>query len=237
MFTEYTSSLQKMSSQVISYRLSTKEVLELRQKALPGESDSQIAQRLMRVVLGLSTETSTSSTLTLNERIESIVEEKLSTFAANQNDLLNRLQERLQQIEFHLEETVTKVKAQVNSISVDNVDDIVDKVEGEGEGVTEPVVNTVDNAVDKKSDSEALLPSPLALPKASADRFLSGADLARRLGVNQTTLSKNRAKPNFAQWTQGKDPEQLAWKYVSKMKQYKTVLSTYSSTTSMRNSV
>jgi hypothetical protein len=61
-----------------------------------GESDSQIAQRLMREVLGVFTETSTSSTVTLDERIESVVEEKLSAFAVNQNDLFNRLQERLQ---------------------------------------------------------------------------------------------------------------------------------------------
>ena len=42
----------------------------------------------------------------------------------------------------------------------------------------------------------------------TSDRFLSGADLAKRLGVNPTTLSKNRTKPNFAQWSQEKDPEQ-----------------------------
>ena len=194
-----------MSSQVISYRLSIKEVLELRQKALPGESDSQTAQRLMREALGVSTETSISSTLTLDERIQSVVEEKLSAFAANQNNLLNRLQERLQQIEFRLEETVTKVEAQVNPVLVDTVDSIVNRKEG----VTNPVVDNVDKIIDKKSD-----------------RFLSGADLAKRLGVNPTTLSKNRAKPNFAQWSQGKDPEQRAWQYVSKMKQYTPVLST-----------
>jgi hypothetical protein len=40
----------------------------------------------------LSEGSSTKSTTTLDERIESIVEEKLSAFAANQNKLLNRLQ-------------------------------------------------------------------------------------------------------------------------------------------------
>jgi hypothetical protein len=72
-------------------------VLQLRQKGLPGESDSQIAQRLTREALGVSTKSSTKSTLILDEQIESVVEEKISAFAVNQNDLLNRLQERLQQ--------------------------------------------------------------------------------------------------------------------------------------------
>jgi hypothetical protein len=98
-------------------------VLELRQKALPGESDSQTAQRLMRVVLGLSTETYLLSTITLDECIESVVEEKLLAFAVNQNDLLNRLQERLQHTESRLEEMfIARVEAQINPVFVDYPD-------------------------------------------------------------------------------------------------------------------
>jgi hypothetical protein len=94
-----------MSSQVISYRLSTDEVLQLRQKALPGESDNQTAQRLMREMLGLSTVSTgipSLSTDSLDERIESILEERLSSFASNQNNLLSCLQERLQEVEVQL---------------------------------------------------------------------------------------------------------------------------------------
>src|SRR5918997_5506155 len=118
-----------MNTQVISYRLSTEEVLQLRQKGRPGESDSQIAQRLMREDLGVSTNSSTKYTTTLDERIESIVEEKLSAFAANQNDLLNRLQERLQLTESRLEEILTTGEAQVSPVFVDNVDNNVDTTE------------------------------------------------------------------------------------------------------------
>lgn len=91
-----------MSSQVISYRLSTEEVLNLRQRALPGESDNQTAQRLIRETLGLSTASTVTpplSTDSLDERIESILEERLSSFASNQNDLLSRLQERIHEVE------------------------------------------------------------------------------------------------------------------------------------------
>jgi hypothetical protein len=72
-----------MNTQVISYRLSTEELLQLRQKGLFGESDSQIAQRLMKQALGVYTQLSTMYTTTFDERIESVVEEKLSAFAAN----------------------------------------------------------------------------------------------------------------------------------------------------------
>jgi hypothetical protein len=89
-----------MSSQVISYRLNTEEVLALRRKALPGESDNQTAQRLMRESLGMSTK----STVSLDERIESVVEDRFSSFVVNQNELLSRLQERLQQLETQVAE-------------------------------------------------------------------------------------------------------------------------------------
>ncbi len=101
-----------MSSQVISYRLSPEEVLALRQRALPGESDNQTAQRLMRESLGvstastglnsISTELSSMSTASLDEKIESIVEERFSALVGNQNDLLTRLQSRLQEVELQL---------------------------------------------------------------------------------------------------------------------------------------
>jgi hypothetical protein len=200
-----------MNTQVISYRLSTEEVLQLRQKGLSGESDSQIAQRLMREALGVSTKVSTQSTVTLDERIEGIVEEKLSAFAANQNDLLSRLQERLQQTESRLEEMITTGEAQFIPISIDNVDQAID--------ITEVVkaisVDIVNSIVDNTSE-----------------RLLSGVDLAKRLGVNPGTLTRNRAKPNFTQWSQGKDPEQWAWQYVSQVEQYAPVPSTIMSTKS-----
>jgi hypothetical protein len=194
-----------MNTQVISYRLSVEEVLQLRQKGLPGESDSQIAQRLMREALGVSTRSSTKSTTTLDDRIESIVEEKLSAFAANQNDLLSRLQERLQLTESRLEEILTTGEAQASPLFVDHVDKKVD--------TTEEVKDRTVDHVDKNVDD-------------TGDRLLSGADLAKRLGVNPGTLSRNRGKPNFTQWSQGKDPEQWAWQYVSEVEQYAPVSST-----------
>ena len=174
-----------MSSQVISYRLSTTEVLALRERALPGESDNQTAQRLMRQMLDVSTELSTPSTVPLSERIESIVEDRFSFFAANQNDLLNRLQERLEQ----LETQVTDLRSHHGNTSALPVDSIVDKT-------------------------------------------LTQIELAKRLGVDSATLTKNRAKPNFSEWSQSKDPEGMAWSYLTELKRYTSLSSTDVSTVS-----
>jgi polyhydroxyalkanoate synthesis regulator phasin len=207
-----------MSSQVISYRLSTDEVLALRQKALPGESDNQTAQRLMREVLGLSTEVSTQSTLTLDERIESIVEDRLSSFAANQNDLLSRLQERLQELEAQIANLPLADDRSSSPLPVDKVDRLVDKANNGHERLS--VDNFVD-IVDNKNDH------PSAPPVDSVDKALTQAELSKRLGVDPATLSKNRAKPNFPEWSQGKDPKGTAWSYLPEVKRY-TPLSTAS---------
>ena len=183
-----------MSSQVISYRLNTDEVLSLRQKALPGESDNQTAQRLMREALGLSTEVSTKSTLTFDERVESIVEDKLSNFAANQNELFSRLQERLQ----HLEEQLAGL-----SLKSDRL----------------PSSPIVDKLVD------------------TVDDLLTQADLAKRLQVDSATLTKNRSKPNFPDWSEDKDPENVRWSYLAELKRYTPVLSTVLSTESTSSEI
>ncbi len=126
------------------------------------------------------------------------------------------LQERLQLTESRLEEIISTGKAQVSLVSVDNVDKTVNIV---GE-VKDCGVDHVDKTVDETSD-----------------HFLSGVDLAKRLGVNPGTLTRNRAKPNFTQWSQGKDPEQWVWQYVSEVEQYAPVLSIIMSTKSTNDSI
>jgi hypothetical protein len=212
-----------MSSQVISYRLSTDEVLALRQKALPGESDNQTAQRLMREALGVSTEASTLSTHTLDERIESIVEDRLLSFAANQNDLLSRLQERLQELEAQIANLSLADNRSSSPLSVDKVDESVDDADNERDRL--PVDISVDIVDEQHSH-----PSPTLVDNTVdiVDETLTQAELSKRLGVDPATLSKNRAKPNFPEWSQGKDPKGMAWRYLPEAKRYTPVLSTAS---------
>jgi DNA-binding MarR family transcriptional regulator len=45
-------------------------------------------------------------------------------------------------------------------------------------------------------------------------------ELAKRLGCDSSTLTKNRKKPSFDEWSRRKDPEGKAWKYLSDMQRY-----------------
>ena len=139
----------------------------------------------MREFLGLSTESTEVSVPSLDERIEAVINDKLSIFSANCNELFTRLQERIQRLEEQLDE-----QPMSDRLSVD-----VDKP-----------VYTVDNA-------------------------LTQAELAKRLGVDSATLTKNRKKDNFSDWVKGKDPEGLNWEYNPSLKRY-SPLSTNLSTES-----
>jgi len=72
----------------------------------------------------MSTSLSTQFTVTLDERIESIVVEKLSAFAANQNDLLSRLQAPLQQKDSCLEEMLITSNAQQKIVQPGSINEV-----------------------------------------------------------------------------------------------------------------
>lgn len=47
----------------------------------------------------------------------------------------------------------------------------------------------------------------------SADDPLSGRRLARRLGVNSSTISRRKERPDFVLWSQDLDPDGVGWRY------------------------
>ena len=60
-------------------------------------------------------------------------------------------------------------------------------------------------------ESSPKIPSPSTLS-------LIQADLAKRLDINTSTLTRRRSDEDFSQWSQSKDPEGIAWKYLAENK-------------------
>jgi hypothetical protein len=48
---------------------------------------------------------------------------------------------------------------------------------------------------------------------ANTDAPRSGRELARRLGVNSSTISRRKDREGFSEWTKSLDPEGIAWTY------------------------
>lgn len=73
-------------------------------------------------------------------------------------------------------------------------------------------------------DAEALSSEEVSqftnlLKPTESDRAKSAliqAELAKRLDVHSGTISKRKSDPSFAEWSKGKDPEGIAWKYSRK---------------------
>jgi hypothetical protein len=53
-------------------------------------------------------------------------------------------------------------------------------------------------------------------------KILNQADLAKRLDVNSSTVGRNKTKSEseFAMWSQSKDPDGIAWKYVEESNEF-----------------
>jgi chromosome segregation ATPase len=187
----------------------------------------------MRETLGVSTASTIVpllSTVSLDERIESILEERLSSFASNQNDLLSRLQERLQEVEAQ----VKKLPAS-NLAGVDRFQTDVDRLQKERDqldarnleleaadgDLKHELLNKDEEIAHLKEELERLAIAPQ--PMTQDQEPMTQAELAKRLGCDSGTLTKNRKKPSFQEWSQSKDPEGKAWRYLPDTQRYSLV--------------
>jgi hypothetical protein len=62
-------------------------------------------------------------------------------------------------------------------------------------------------------------PSPTKLP-LEIPNSLNQLELAKRLNVHPSTLSKWKTKPQFIDWIRQKDPDKMTWKYSEKTKRF-----------------
>ena len=65
--------------------------------------------------------------------------------------------------------------------------------------------------LDKTSETEVSTKTKTEINPLSA---LIQADLAKRLDLNSSTVGRRKSKPDFPEWSQSKDPEGVAWKYL-----------------------
>lgn len=54
---------------------------------------------------------------------------------------------------------------------------------------------------------------------------LTQTELANRLNVHPSTISKRKTKSDFAQWSSQKDPESIAWEYSKELAKFSPIIS------------
>ncbi|HEY9653348.1 MAG TPA: hypothetical protein V6C95_21995 [Coleofasciculaceae cyanobacterium] len=223
-----------MASKLIQFRLSGDVLEALEAQVKEGDSINLVAQRILAGALGVNKNVDKVFTPDLDGRIGAVVEDKLSSFAGSINDLLGCLQERIQALEVQVANLSIDSQADLSTpvdSSVYSVSESVDELEESQSSGSVSVYTTVDT-VDQLEDSQPSDSSTVDRIVDSVDDSLTGKELAKRLGVDPGTLTRNRSKPTFTDWARGKDPEGKAWQYLSKVKRYIPALSTDVSTAS-----
>jgi hypothetical protein len=89
------------------------------------------------------------------------------------------------------------------------------------ESVSSDELSTVTDTVLESSLTEEESPEEEDLEtETSADKprksSLIQVDLAKRLDTTPSTVGRRKTEPDFAQWSQSKDPDGIAWKYLRK---------------------
>ncbi len=165
------------------------------------------------------------STDSLDECIESILEERFSSLVSNQNDLLSRLQERLQKVEARVKNLPFSLPSS-DVAGVDKLKTDVDRLQKERDQLDarnlelEAADGDLRNDLLMKDEKIAHLKEELGKlkliafqPTANDQELLTQAELSKRLCCDSGTLTKNRKKSRFEERSQSKDPEGKAWKY------------------------
>lgn len=67
---------------------------------------------------------------------------------------------------------------------------------------------TLEHESASAASGELAIPEPVNQPFSTP---MTQAVLAKRLGVNTSSISRMQSKPNFSEWSQQKDPEGIAW--------------------------
>lgn len=79
---------------------------------------------------------------------------------------------------------------------------------------------TEEEDIQEKPESPQQKPSPQANDQDTETQALIQAELAKRLDVHSSTIGKRKSDPDFAQWSQSKDPEGVAWEYSPETKEF-----------------
>ncbi|MEQ9371271.1 MAG: hypothetical protein RIG63_19915 [Coleofasciculus chthonoplastes F3-SA18-01] len=79
---------------------------------------------------------------------------------------------------------------------------------------------TEEAEIQDKAESPPEKSSPQIEDEEKESQALIQAELAKRLDVHSSTIGKRKSDPDFAQWSQTKDPDGVAWEYSPETKEF-----------------
>ncbi|NET29139.1 hypothetical protein [Okeania sp. SIO1I7] len=93
---------------------------------------------------------------------------------------------------------------------------------------TDKILENNNQLISKVSNYETQLPENSQLQSATEIASpLTQKELAIRLNVHASTISKRKSKPDFGEWSSQKDPESITWKYFKEQAQFLPIISRF----------
>ncbi len=106
-----------------------------------------------------------------------------------------------------LSETVAELRGAIATLQASSSPPLGESESPADEQSPLPVLDahaTAESASNPAIDQSESPNQPFSTP-------MTQAALAKRLGMNTSTISRMQSKPNFSEWSQQKDPEGIAW--------------------------
>lgn len=133
----------------------------------------------------------------------------------------------------NISKQISSVQQQVKEPSPKNIAQLVDLEENQPIPEVESQVSTaeaVQPIVESPKPFEETTPAQIEVDRSvtespseeaeSTGLSLNQADLAKRLDINPSTVGRRKSEPDFPEWSQSKDPEGVAWKYITETKMF-----------------
>ena len=130
---------------------------------------------------------------------------ELSDTAASTFSQLPELKEELQR----LSQTATEISADLEPGTIAKTiskSSLSNQLSEENDLEPETISQTAPDHL-LTEDKSVIVPSELSLIQV---------DLAKRLNTTPSTIGRRKSDPSFSEWSQSKDPEGIAWKYLQK---------------------
>ncbi|MDJ0724293.1 MAG: hypothetical protein QNJ38_04190 [Prochloraceae cyanobacterium] len=93
----------------------------------------------------------------------------------------------------------------------------------ETEVKSQPALSQISEPVDSEQKSDSETDSSHNADDITK-RSLIQAELAKRLSLNSSTVGRRKSDPDFPEWSKSKDPQNIAWQYLSETKLFVAVV-------------
>lgn len=96
---------------------------------------------------------------------------------------------------------------------------LLEAIEPEYQSITRNGIHS-SSPIAEASGTTLVRVEPQRNHTVTVPQSLIQAELAKRLNVYSSTVYKRRDDPDFSDWSRGRDPDGIAWKYLSETKEF-----------------